>query len=152
VAVLDADKEGFLRSSVSLIQTIGARTQRRRSRDPLRRQGDRLDRPRSRNRSAPGQAGRVQQGAGSRRSREAAILDMAITAWHRARTRRWPARTSWRAIARGWRDVPKMIAKLEKEMHEKQKSSTSRARRWCAIRSRRSRNLDLGSCRRMPRR
>ena len=44
VAMLDADKEGFLRSGGALIQTIGrAARQRQRPRDPLRRQDDRLD-------------------------------------------------------------------------------------------------------------
>ena len=44
VAILDADKEGFLRSETSLIQTIGARgAQRERQGDPLRRQHDRVD-------------------------------------------------------------------------------------------------------------
>ena len=44
VAILDADKEGFLRSQTSLIQTIGrcARNLERRG-DSLRRQDDRLD-------------------------------------------------------------------------------------------------------------
>ena len=44
VAILDADKEGFLRSETSLIQTIGrAAPQRRRPGDHVRRQGHRLD-------------------------------------------------------------------------------------------------------------
>ncbi len=44
VAILDADKEGFLRSETSLIQTIGrAARQRRRHRADVRRRGHRLD-------------------------------------------------------------------------------------------------------------
>ena len=44
VAILDADKEGFLRSDTSLIQTIGrAAPQRRRDRDHVRGSGHRLD-------------------------------------------------------------------------------------------------------------
>ena len=44
VAILDADKEGFLRSGGSLIQTVGPRrAQRQRPRDHVCRQDDRLD-------------------------------------------------------------------------------------------------------------
>ena len=42
VAILNADKEGFLRSETSLIQTNGRAAQRRRPGDPLRRQRYRL--------------------------------------------------------------------------------------------------------------
>ena len=64
VAILDADKEGYLRSQTSLIQTIGARAQHRRPGDPLRRPPDRLARDRARRDRAPaGEAGGVQRGA-----------------------------------------------------------------------------------------
>jgi len=44
VGILDADKEGFLRSATSLIQTIGPhREERQRGGDPLRRPHHRLD-------------------------------------------------------------------------------------------------------------
>ena len=44
VAILDADKEGFLRSAGALIQTIGRAARHvRGTRDPLRRHDDRLD-------------------------------------------------------------------------------------------------------------
>ena len=44
VAILDADKEGFLRSETSLIQTIGRAARNVNSQgDPVRRQSDRLD-------------------------------------------------------------------------------------------------------------
>ena len=64
VAILDADKEGFLRSETSLIQTIGRRgAQRRRAGHHVRRPhhrlhgaGDRRDQP------AAGHPGSVQQG------------------------------------------------------------------------------------------
>jgi excinuclease ABC subunit B len=61
-AILDADKEGFLRSGTSLIQTIGraarnvsARSTCTPTRSRLDGQGDRRDQP------APGQAGRLQR-------------------------------------------------------------------------------------------
>ena len=63
VAILDADKEGFLRSATSLIQTIGPRgAQRRRSGDHVRRPDDRLDALRDlRDDAAPAEAARVQR-------------------------------------------------------------------------------------------
>ena len=44
VAILDADKEGFLRSERSLVQTIGSRSKRRRASLALRRQKNTVDR------------------------------------------------------------------------------------------------------------
>ncbi len=65
VAILDADKEGFLRSETSLMQTIGrAARQRQCQGDALRRQGDRLDAAgHRRNHSPPRVARRVQPAA-----------------------------------------------------------------------------------------
>ena len=65
VAILDADKEGFLRSGTSLIQTIGRAARNvqrpgahvRRQDHPVDGQGDRRDQP------APRQAGRLQRRA-----------------------------------------------------------------------------------------
>ncbi len=65
VAVLDADKEGFLRGKTALVQTIGrAARQRERPRSPLRRQADRGDQGRDgRDRAAPLDPARLQRGA-----------------------------------------------------------------------------------------
>ena len=62
VAILDADKEGFLRSATSLIQTMRPRRpQRRRSGDHVRRPDDRLDAQRDlRDEAPPQEAARVQ--------------------------------------------------------------------------------------------
>ncbi len=60
VAILDADKEGFLRSGTSLIQTIGRAAQRRGASDPLCRHDHRIDRARARrDRPAAREAARV---------------------------------------------------------------------------------------------
>ena len=65
VAILDADKEGFLRGETSLIQTIGPRrAQHRRQGPDVRRQGDRGDaRGDRRDRPPPRDPGRLQRGA-----------------------------------------------------------------------------------------
>ena len=65
VSILDADKEGFLRSDKSLIQTIGrAGPQRVRSGPHVRRQDHALDGAgHRRDQPAPGQAGRLQHRA-----------------------------------------------------------------------------------------
>ena len=72
VAILDADKEGFLRSETSLIQTIGrAVAQHRRPRHPLRRPHHRLDGAGDgRDRPAAREAARLQcRATASRRNR-----------------------------------------------------------------------------------
>ena len=57
VAILDADKEGFLRSETSLIQTIGRAARNVDGRYPLRRPHHRLDAARDRrDRPAPHEA------------------------------------------------------------------------------------------------
>ena len=65
VAILDADKEGFLRSGGSLIQTVGPRgAQRARPGHHVRGQDDRLDAARDlRDRAAAGDPGGLQRGA-----------------------------------------------------------------------------------------
>ena len=62
VAILDADKEGFLRSGGSLIQTVGPRrAQRQRPGDHVRRRDDRLDEIRHRrDRPPPRDSGGLQ--------------------------------------------------------------------------------------------
>jgi len=62
VAILDADKEGFLRSERSLIQTIGARAPFERDGDSLRGHGHRFDEAGDRrDRSPPREASRIQR-------------------------------------------------------------------------------------------
>ena len=65
VAILDADKEGFLRSAGSLIQTMGRAARHLRGQgDSLRRQDHRLDAPGDgRDRSPPRDPARIQRGA-----------------------------------------------------------------------------------------
>ena len=72
VAILDADKEGFLRSEGSLIQTIGRAARHvQRPGDPVCGPGDGLDQARDRrDEPAPRQAARVQ-----RRARHHAAVD-----------------------------------------------------------------------------
>jgi excinuclease ABC subunit B len=82
VGILDADKEGFLRSETSLVQTIGRAAERRRQGDPLRRPHHRLhgagdgrdrappretDRPQSRTRHHPAHRGPRRQRHSARR-------------------------------------------------------------------------------------
>ena len=64
VAILDADKEGFLRSDTALIQTIGrAARQCERTCDHVCRPDDQFDEARDRrNESPPRQAGEIQRG------------------------------------------------------------------------------------------
>jgi len=82
VAILDADKEGFLRSETSLIQTIGRAARNVDGRVILyRRRDHRLDAARHRrDRPPPREAGRIQHGprhhAGEQsRNRSATILN-----------------------------------------------------------------------------
>lgn len=64
VAILDADKEGFLRSETSLMQTIGRSAQRQRQGDLVRRAGHRLDAEGNRrDPAAPRRAASLQPGA-----------------------------------------------------------------------------------------
>jgi excinuclease ABC subunit B len=78
VAVLDADKEGFLRSNTSLIQTAG---------DSLRRRDDRLDQgTAAREQGSAREAGRLQYGA-----RDHAALDRARGAGEPRQSAQGPA-------------------------------------------------------------
>ena len=85
VAILDADKEGFLRSDNSLIQTIGRAARHINGRAILYADSDhRLDEARARRDRPPSHAAdRVQHGARH----------------HAARHHRRPSRTSWKARA-----------------------------------------------------
>ena len=70
VAILDADKEGFLRSERSLIQTIGRAARNLNGRDPLCRPHDRLDGARAcRDGPPPRETARLQRRARHRAAR-----------------------------------------------------------------------------------
>jgi excinuclease ABC subunit B len=123
VAVLDADKEGFLRSSVSLIQTIGRAARNVEGRvilyadtitASIKTALEETDRRRSKQVAYNKEHGITPQ------SVKRAILDMAI---HGVASGGDEALVGKDELA-GYlpedrRDVPKMIAKLEKEMQEK---------------------------------
>ena len=123
VAVLDADKEGFLRSSVSLIQTIGRAARNVEGRvilyadtvtASMKSALEETDRRRAKQVAWNKEHGITPQ------SVKRAILDMAI---HGVAAGGDDALAGKDELA-GYlpedrRDVPKMIAKLEKEMHGK---------------------------------
>ena len=78
VAILDADKEGFLRSQTSLVQTIGAcGAQRRRPGHPVRRPDDQLAALRDRGDRAPGGPSRT---PGTRRTGSRRLASRATSA------------------------------------------------------------------------
>ena len=116
VAILDADKEGYLRSEGSLIQTIGRAARNLRGRgDPLRGQDDGLDAPRHGRDGAPARdPGGLQRGArhhaGDDRARDrradghAAGRRLLHGAARRPRRRRRSGRTrpAWTPRSRAW--------------------------------------------------
>ena len=136
VAILDADKEGFLRSATSLIQTIGPRrAQRRRPGDHVRRPDDRLDALRDlRDDAPPPEADRVQRRARHRPADGAQEGHRHPRDDPHARRRRRRQRRSRRARSRARRgrrsagaterlDLPRdelgrLIQSLTDEMHD----------------------------------
>jgi|GEM_PF-51566 len=99
VAILDADKEGFLRAERSLIQTIGRAAERERYRHPVCGSHDRFDEEGDwRNRAPPRQADRPQRGA----RHHAARCGQADQGHHRrcVQRRRRARRTEGRARGR----------------------------------------------------
>jgi excinuclease ABC subunit B len=148
VAVLDADKEGFLRSSVSLIQTIGRAARNVEGRvilyadtmtDSIKLALEETERRRNKQLAYNKEHGITPQ------SVKRAILDMAL---HGMASGADDALAGKEELA-GYlpddrKDVPKMIAKLEKEMHEKAEELDFEGAAMIRDRIQAIKDLDLG--------
>ena len=148
VAVLDADKEGFLRSSVSLIQTIGRAARNLEGRVILYAETvtasmkaalEETDRRRAKQKAYNEEHGITPQGV------KRAILDMQI---HGIATDADDALAGKEELAgylpKDKRDVPKLIARLEAEMHEKAEELDFEGAAMLRDRIHAIKDLDLG--------
>ena len=123
VAILDADREGFLRSARSLIQTVGPRgAQRQRRGDHVRRQGDPLDAAgHRRDRPAPHPAAGLQPGARHHAAHHLQepqeIMQSTLAAGERGRERPAPRQDKpWEAVIAAGGEPRQIVAMLETEM------------------------------------
>src|SRR6267378_3531496 len=148
VAVLDADKEGFLRSSVSLIQTIGRAARNVEGRvilyadkvtASMKAALEETDRRRAKQRAYNEAHGITPQ------SVKRAILDMQI---HGIATDADDALAGKEELAgylpKDKRDLPKLIARLEAEMHEKAQELDFEGAAMIRDRIQAIKDLDLG--------
>jgi excinuclease ABC subunit B len=148
VAVLDADKEGFLRSSVSLIQTIGRASRNVEGRVIL--YADTVTASmkaamEETNRRRAKQVAWNQEHGITPQSVKRAILDMAIHGIASGADEALAGKDELAGyLPADRRDVPKMIAELEEEMHAKAEELDFEGAAMLRDRIQAIKDLDLG--------